>query len=319
MTQDQCLGFGWADVLHPEDREESLAEWKRCAVTGKFWDRVHRFLGRDGDWQHVLARGVPIRGENGETVCWAGINLDVQREKEFESALQQSNRELRRSNADLEQFAYAASHDLQEPMRNVAIFSQLLSDHLSGTVDKEGAKYLSIVVNSARRMQLLIKDLLAYTRATGREEGVEEMTDAQEVFDSIICDLRQPIRDCEAVITCDELPRVRVLKVHVQQLLQNLLSNALKYRSSEPPKIHIQANTHGSEWLFSIRDNGIGIDPKYAEQIFGIFKRLHNTDEYPGTGIGLAICQKIVERYGGRIWVESELGQGAEFFLTLPA
>ena len=319
LTQEECAGFGWAKALHPEEREQTLSDWKRCAASGTFWDRVHRFRGREGNWHHVLARGVPIRGERGEILCWAGINLDVQREKEVERALQDSNRALRRSNADLEQFAYAASHDLQEPLRNVAIFTQLLSDHFANNLDAQGGEFLSMIVNSAQRMQLLIKDLLAYTRATNRDEQVEEPVDAQPVLDSLLFDLRHLIRDHQAVITCDPLPAVRVHKVHLQQLFQNLLSNAMKYRAETPPRVHIRANPCAAHWLFSVKDNGIGIDPKYAEQIFGVFKRLHSSDQYPGTGIGLAICQKIVERYGGRIWVQSELGKGAEFLMTLPA
>jgi PAS domain S-box-containing protein len=320
MSQEDCMGFGWGQVLHPDERDQTLEAWKQCAAAGAFWDRVHRFRTQDGGWRHVLARGVPIRGERGEVLCWAGINLDIQREKEVESALQQSNQALRRSNTDLEQFAYAASHDLQEPLRNIAIFSQLLNDRFAGMVDSEGEEFVSLIVSSAKRMQLLIKDLLAYTRATSRdeEEEVHEAIDAQAVLDTLLFDLRHLIRDHSALVSCDPLPAVRVHQVHLQQLFQNLLSNAIKYRSSEPPVIHIGAHPCGKEWLFSIQDNGIGIDPKYAEQIFGIFKRLHNSDEYPGTGIGLAICQKIVERYGGRIWVESELGKGSVFKCTLP-
>jgi light-regulated signal transduction histidine kinase (bacteriophytochrome) len=177
---------------------------------------------------------------------------------------------------------------------------------------------MSIIVNSAKRMQLLIKDLLTYTRATKREEEVRDVTDAEIILRKVLCDLRRLVSEHEASITFDSLPQLRMHEVHLQQLFQNLLGNAIKYQSAQPPRMHISA-TMGSEWLFSVQDNGIGIDPQYASQIFGVFKRLHNSEEYPGTGIGLAICQKIVERYGGRIWVESELGKGATFFFTLPA
>jgi PAS domain S-box-containing protein len=316
-TQEQCAGFGWAEVLHPEDVEATLATWKCSTETGTFWDRSHRFLGCDRKWHHVLARGVPIRNEEGEVLCWAGINLDIGREKEAERALHESNQALRRSNADLEQFAYAASHDLQEPLRNVAIFTQLLKDQYEERLDGQATEFISLVVNSAKRMQLLIKDLLAYTRATGREEEVTEYADAHSVLDKVLLDLRLQINEHHAEIVCDELPRVRMHEVHLQQLLQNLLSNAIKYRSGKRLRVHISAVRNG-QWVFSVGDNGIGLDPRYAEQIFGVFKRLHNSEEYPGTGIGLAICQKIVERYGGRIWVESAVGNGATFFFTLP-
>jgi light-regulated signal transduction histidine kinase (bacteriophytochrome) len=166
-------------------------------------------------------------------------------------------------------------------------------------------------------MQLPIKDLLAYTRATNREEEVAESLDAHAVLEKVLLDLRPQINQYQAEIVCDELPRVRIHEMHPHRLLQNLLSNAIKYRSRRRPHVQISAVRNG-QWTFSVRDNGIGIDRRYAEQSFGVFKHLHNSEEYPGTGIGLAICERIVERYGGRIWVESEVGKGATFFFTLP-
>jgi PAS domain S-box-containing protein len=317
FTQEQCSDFGWSTVLHPDDAEDAMASWKLCVANGACWDHTHRVRGCDGQWHYVLARGVPIRNEAGDTLCWAGINLDIGRHKEVERALHESNQALRRSNADLEQFAYAASHDLQEPLRNVAIFTQLLRDHYSHQFDAQAAEFITIIVAAAKRMELLIKDLLAYTRATSLEEDTHSCTDAQAVIDRLLDDLQPLIKSTRASITCDPLPEVRIHEVHLLQLFQNLLSNAIKYRSEEPPRVHISA-TCDSQWTFSVEDNGIGLDPKYAGQIFGIFKRLHNSDQYPGTGIGLAICQKIVERYGGRIWVESEVGKGAAFHFTLP-
>ncbi len=317
LTQEQCAGFGWCGVLHPDDTEETLASWKLSVASGAFWDHTHRYRGRDSVWHYVLARGVPIRSDDGETLCWAGINLDIAREKQVESALHESNQALRRSNADLEQFAYAASHDLQEPLRNVAIFTQLLKDQCLQNLDSQAAEFISIIVASAKRMELLIKDLLAYTRATSLEDDHHDSIDAQTVLDNVVCGLQPLIAEQHASVTSDPLPRVRIHEVHLQQLFQNLLSNAIKYRSDVPPRVHITAS-RDAVWQFSVQDNGIGLDPKYASQIFGIFKRLHNSTEYPGTGIGLAICQKIVERYGGRIWVESALGQGATFRFTLP-
>ena len=236
--------------------------------------------------------------------------MDIGRQKEVEQA-------LRRSNADLEQFAYAASHDLQEPLRNVAIFTQLLKDHYSHQFDPQAVEFISFIVAAAKRMELLIKDLLAYTRATSLEEDIHADTDAQAVLEKVLVDLQPAIDSARASITFDSLPKVQIHEVHLRQLFQNLLSNAMKYRSNDSPRVHISA-ARDSHWIFSVQDNGIGLDPKYASQIFGIFKRLHNSEQYPGTGIGLAICQKIVERYGGHIWVNSELGKGATFRFTLP-
>lgn len=317
LTQEQCSGFGWCAALHLDDEDETRASWQSCVANGTTWDHTHRYLGRDGGWHYVLARGVPIRDEEGEVFYWAGINLDIAREKQVENALHESNQALRRSNADLEQFAYAASHDLQEPLRNVAIFTELLKTQYSRELGPEAAEFTSIIVSSARRMEILIKDLLAYTRATSHDLDGSDITDAQTVLASVLADLQPSIAQHGAVITADPLPAVRIHQVHLQQLFQNLLSNALKYRGQERPSVHIGV-CKTSEWIFSVRDNGIGLDPKYSGQIFGIFKRLHNSEDYPGTGIGLAICQKIVERYGGRIWVESALGQGSTFRFSLP-
>ena len=229
----------------------------------------------------------------------------------------ESNESLRRSNADLEQFAYASSHDLREPLRNVSIYSQLLAETCAPQLDGQGLDFLSMIVASAGRMEMLIHDLLAYTRVETVEECCE-CVDANVVLRRVIGDLGGAIQSSGATVTSGRLPALRVHEVHLRQLFQNLIGNAIKYRGAAPPRIRVSACPH-SGWVFSVTDNGIGIEPEYAQQIFGIFKRLHSNAQYPGTGIGLAICQKIVERYGGKIWVESELGEGATFRFTLPA
>ncbi len=226
---------------------------------------------------------------------------------------------LTRLNADLEQFAHSASHDLQEPLRNVAIYSELLSRRYASAIDGSGLQFLEHVRSGALRMQSLVHDLLSYTQAASLHEDVSEPRDAGLAFEEVLSNLRASIAQSGACITCDPLPAVRVLAVHLQQLLQNLIGNAIKYRSEEPPRIHVSAKKRDGYWLFSVEDNGIGIDPESKEQIFGIFKRLHTNDKYSGTGIGLAICQRIAERYRGRIWVESEPGRGSTFFFTIPA
>jgi signal transduction histidine kinase len=225
--------------------------------------------------------------------------------------------ELARANSDLQQFAYSASHDLQEPLRVVALYSQLLHRRYSGQLDSAAEEYIGYISRGARQLEQLIKDLLTYTQTSGAGDHTQGVTDINLVLEQVLRSLHLQIRDQSCTVTADSLPNVRAHDVHVQQLLQNLIANAIRYRGDLPPKIHVAAERNGNYWTLSVRDNGIGVDPQYAKQIFGIFKRLHG-QKYPGTGIGLAICQKIVEGYGGSIWVESQEGRGATFRFTLP-
>jgi len=232
-------------------------------------------------------------------------------------ALEESIDELARSNADLQQFAYVASHDLKEPLRMVASYTQLLARRYKGKLDSDADEFIRYAVDGANRMQWLINDLLAYSRVTVQDKVFEEV-DCNGVLGEVLSDLRVAVEESRAVVTCDPLPTVMADRVQLGQLFQNLIGNAIKFHGEEPPRVHVSAERRLNEWLFSIRDNGVGVDPEYAERIFVIFQRLHNRGEYPGTGIGLAICKKIVERHGGRIWVVSQTGQGATFHFTLP-
>lgn len=240
-----------------------------------------------------------------------------QRVAERTRELLQSNEALRQSNDDLNQFAYAASHDLQEPLRMVALYSQMLQRKYGDQLGPEADQFISYVVGGARRMEMLLKDLLAYSQTGSPNEGPAQPVDVGQAMQKVLPNLQASIEQNAAVVTWDALPMVHAHEVRVVQLMQNLIGNAIKYRSAAPPRVHISAEPDGGSWMFSVQDNGIGIDPEYAQQIFGIFKRLHGQN-YPGTGIGLAICQRIVERYGGRIWVESEVGNGSRFRFTLP-
>jgi light-regulated signal transduction histidine kinase (bacteriophytochrome) len=240
-----------------------------------------------------------------------------------QTALQERAQELARANADLEQFAYSATHDLKEPLRVISLYSQLLHRKYAGRLDQDAEQFIDYLFRAAHQMEQLITDLLAYTR-TANVNKVDEArtdearTDVNAVLATVLATLELQIRECRCRLTVEPLPTVRAHEVHVQQLFQNLIGNSLKYRSDHDPQIQVSAEPKNGDWLFTVRDNGIGIDPQYTRQIFGIFKRLHG-QKYPGTGIGLAICQRIVEGYGGRIWVESQLGQGAAFRFTLPA
>jgi signal transduction histidine kinase len=241
------------------------------------------------------------------------------RAEEALTALQHANEELRRANADLEQFAYSASHDLQEPLRMVSIYSELLKKRFAEKLGPEGDEFIHYTVEGAIRMEHLVRDLLAYTSASANTDGAGPPARVRDAVDEAVASLRAAIIETGATVTSSDLPTLGgIQRVHLEQVFQNLISNALKYRSHKPPVIHISAELSDGEWLFSVADNGIGIDPRYRDLIFGIFKRLHTAREYPGTGIGLAICQKIVERAGGRIWVDSQPGLGSTFRFTIP-
>jgi signal transduction histidine kinase len=224
---------------------------------------------------------------------------------------------LRRANSDLEQFAFSASHDLQEPLRMVSTFSQLLQMKYAGKLDQQADTIIGHCVEGATRMGRMIWDLLEYTRAASISETLPDRVSLEGALEEALRNLQASIEESQASVTHDPLPDLEVEAVHLQQIFQNLVSNAIKYRSAQPPRIHIGAVLTGGVWEFSVQDNGIGIEPRYKDQVFGLFKRLHSRSRYSGTGLGLAICKKLVERYGGRIWVESQLGAGSTFFFTL--
>jgi len=234
------------------------------------------------------------------------------------TALELRLSELVQANADLEQFAYSASHDLLEPLRMVSIFTQMLQKEYGGKLDGQADEYIGHAVAGARRMETLIRGLRSYMSIASTDQPLP-LTDAGVVLRRCLTNLQPIIEESHANIETGPLPTVPVHEVHLEQLFQNLIGNALKYRAENPPSIRISAERDNSAWVFAVRDNGIGIDKAYAEQIFGVFKRLHRNDEYDGAGIGLAICQRIVERYEGRIWVESTLGQGSTFYFSLPS
>ena len=281
-------------------------------------------------FDEILRTGEPVRGERG--LLTQGRVLDLysfRLEDETKrrigviftdvTARKRAEAELLRANQDLQQFAYSASHDLQEPLRGVKIYSELLVRQLGDRLEGDTREFLNFVISGASRMEMLVRDLLAYTQA-GRVDPPETFEDAGEALKGALANLDGAIRASGAQVSSERLPSVPVHATQLQQLFQNLVGNAVKYRRPEPPPVvKISARRDGESWLFSVSDNGLGIEAEYKERIFGLFKRLHTGDEYSGTGIGLVICQRIVERYHGRIWVESEVGKGSTFNFTLPA
>lgn len=255
-------------------------------------------------------------------VIWWGVNslhrMDSKR-RQAEQQLQQTAAKLARSNADLEQFAYVTSHDLKEPLRAISGSVQVLQERYRDHLDPGAEEVIRHTVDGANRMQTLIDDLLTYSRLTTREAPLTPVN-TEEVVEEALSNLELSLKESRAIVTRDVLPVLRADRTQMLQVFQNLISNAIKYRSQRTPKIHIglEDRPQSGEWLFSVRDNGIGIAPQYADRIFRIFQRLHTRKEYSGTGIGLAVCKKIIERHGGRIWVESELEEGSTFYFTLP-
>ncbi len=280
-------------------------------------DHVH--YGRQGEKIYAEVSASPIKDENGKVVQVVHVSRDITDRKRAQEERERLLSDLARSNKELEQFAYVASHDLQEPLRMVAGYMQLLEKKYKGRLDEKADKYVHFAVDGAERMQKLIEGLLAYSRITRRESELMPV-DANKVFLAAVSNLSASIRQGNAAVTKDDLPEVLGDETLLVQLFQNLIGNAIKYRRPDAlPRVHISAKKEGSDYIFSVRDNGIGIEPEYFDRVFQIFQRLHTQSEYPGTGIGLAICKRIVERHRGRIWIESVAGRGATFFFTVPA
>jgi PAS domain S-box-containing protein len=304
------------DAIHPDDKEEVVQALEQ-RLEGVPFDKEHRIIHLNGSVRWVLSRIFPVRNEAGEVYRWASIMEDITERKRSEEELSQTLEELKSSNAELEQFAYVASHDLQEPLRGIAGLAQLLEFRYQGQLDDKANEYIDHIVEGTQRMQTLINDLLAYSRVGRRGEAIRP-TEAETALKAALANLNAAILEYGATVINESLPAVRADATQLVQLFQNLIGNAIKFRAERPPRIHVGVTDAGDFWQFWVRDNGIGIEPQYFERIFLVFQRLHTRREYKGTGIGLAICKKIIERHGGQIWVESQVGQGSTFYFTFP-
>ena len=313
LPYEALEGVRWTAVIHPEDLPGMAELWQRSLRSGYLFEAEARYRRYDGVYRWCLVRATAILDEQGRVVRWFGTSTDVHEQKRLEV-------DLRRANRDLESFAFTASHDLQEPLRNVAIYGQLFKKRYGTEVDALALEYLGYMIEGVQRMSELVRDLLAYTQAGDLDSDTLPVVSAESVLEKVLLDLRLVLITSRAVITHDPLPLISMKEVHLHAIFQNLIANALKYaKDGLSPVIHVSAALEDAHWQFAVKDNGIGMSPEYHEKVFGIFKRLHaKGSKYSGTGIGLAICQKTIERYEGRIWVDSTLGEGSTFYFTVP-
>lgn len=279
-------------------------------------DKVIDIISSDGTRRTIMNSAIPIFNDYKTVESVILVNQDITKLMQDEEKLRKTLTELERSNRELEQYAYVASHDLQEPLRMVASFTQLLSKKYHDKLDKTADEYINFAVEGAKRMQSIIRDLLEFSRTSS--DSNLEVVNCNTALDKALKGLEPEINESCAFIRRENLPVIQAKTGQIVQLFENLISNAIKFRGDKAPEIHIGCSPGQTEWRFMVKDNGIGIDPQFSQRIFSIFQRLHDRSEYPGTGIGLALCKKIVENFGGRIWVESEPGEGSTFYFTIP-
>jgi PAS domain S-box-containing protein len=325
FTADEMIGQSILTIFPPgrSDELSSILDRLRRGTRIEHYQTVRRT--KTGEFLNVSLTISPMQDLLGRITGASTISRDIteqvraaDRLARLNADLQRSNETLALTNQDLERFAFIASHDLQEPLRMITAYSQLLISSYPGQFDKDASMFVGNIVEGTRRMRELLADLLAYTEVRAGDEEPLELVDLNEVIDGVLENLKTAIDENEAQVTVGPMPKLRAHRGHLESLFQNLIGNALKYRGDQPPRIHVSVEKVNSTLRFSVKDNGMGIDSAYHQQIFEVFKRLHGK-KIPGTGVGLAICQRIVERYGGRIWVESQPGQGATFLFTLPS
>jgi PAS domain S-box-containing protein len=312
---EQMQERGWHVVQDPQFAWTVREQWKLCIAGGKPFEAVYPLRGADGVFRPFLTRVQPVFGPDGKIDRWFGTNTDISAERKTQEELQKANRML-------EEYAFASAHDLQEPLRMVNINIDLLMQELHGRLTGDALEYAELAKAAVKQMDRLIRDLLQFSRATNysaRDESSVSTVDLNKSLQRALTAVSARITETRANITAAELPVVNGDETQMAQVLQNLLANSLKYKKAqEAPRINISASKVEREWVICVQDNGIGFEPQYAQRIFGLFKRLHR-EEYEGTGLGLAICQRIVERFGGRVWAESQLGMGSRFYFALHA
>jgi PAS domain S-box-containing protein len=310
---DPTAEASWESIIHPDDRQMWRDTWSQSVRNGSPCEILYRLFDRHTDsYRWFLGRALPAHDDDGYIIGWYGTCTDIDNHKRVEDA-------LRRANQDLEQFAYSASHDLREPLRTISIFGELLARRYADSLQAQALEYLTYITSAARRMDALVTALRAYTTTADLRPLESPFADAGAAVTEAIANLDALIREHRAEITVAELPTLPMHYHHLVQLFQNLLANGIRYhQAGKPPRVRISAIEHATAWEFAVQDQGIGIAPEYHTRIFGIFKRLHTAQEFPGTGVGLAICKKIIEMNSGSIKVTSDLGAGSTFHVIIP-
>jgi PAS domain S-box-containing protein len=320
-SRDELVGQKVKNIIPEGFAERLIADGTRSAADALGQQQIGTGIelsGRRKDGSEFPLEIMLSPLESAEGILVTAAIRDITERKKSEEHLVKMVGDLKRSNEELQQFAYVSSHDLQEPLRMVASYTQLLARRYKGRLDSDADEFIAYAVDGCNRMQGLIQDLLAYSRAGTNVKALCEVS-GEDALQGALTNLRITIEQSGAVVSHDSLPAIRTDETQLTQVFQNLVGNAIKYRSAEVPRVHVSAAKNGGhEWIFSVRDNGLGIAPQYSERIFILFQRLHGRNEFEGTGIGLAICKKILERLGGRIWVESHPGKGSTFYFALP-
>ena len=316
-TLEQERGSGWTGGVHPDDVQPCVQAFLAAFSARQDFQVEYRLRRFDGVYRWLFEIGVPRFTPDGEFAGYLGSCIDITERKQVEESLLRQTVELQQATEDLQQFARVAAHDLQEPLRMVTSYVQLLAQRYKGELGSDADEYIGFAIDGAKRLQRLILDLLAYYEVGTRKQEFT-VVNGDTALTNALVDLRGLITETGAVITNDSLPSVWGDAGMIQLLFRNLIDNSIKFRRPESPRIHISARQETSEWFFSVRDNGIGMDPQYVDRVFKVFQRLHTRESYPKPGVGLAMCQKIVERHGGRIWIDSAQAQGTTVFFTLP-
>ncbi|MGB6873012.1 MAG: ATP-binding protein [Dehalococcoidia bacterium] len=312
--EDELIGRRSLGFVHPEDRNTVKGSAERMLKGDHSLGYEYRIVTKQAKIKWVMETVVPIYYRRKRATL--GSLIDVTERKQMEESLKQITDETQRSNTELEQFAYVISHDLQEPLRMVSSYTQLLAKRYSSKLDADADEFIAYAVDGAKRMQVLLHDLLEYSRVGTRGKPFS-LVNCEHIVEQAMANLKIAIEECGASVSYDVLPTIIGDEGQLLRLFQNLIGNAIKFRREETPEVHISAQRRNNMVTFSVKDNGIGIDPKHSQSIFEIFRRLHTRDEYPGTGMGLAICKKIVERHGGHISVQSQAGQGSTFYFSV--
>ena len=315
---EEVVGKTPFDMMPPDEAEQLTATFREIVSRGEPFTRLENAnLHKDGHRVILETSGVPIFDAEGNLQGYRGVDRDVTKPKEDEAKLKRTMANLEQSNRDLEQFAYSASHDLQEPLRMLGSYLQALEAGYGDGLDQPARDYISLSIDAGKRMQQLINALLAYAHVGTRGRQFQTVA-TNTVVDQVIVDLQAMINGSGAEVTRDELPSITADPTLLAQLFQNLIGNAIKFHGDRPPEVHVRGESSSRRWVFSVRDNGIGIDQKHLDRIFAVFERLHSSDKYPGTGIGLAICKRVVQHHGGRIWCESTPQEGTTFHFSIP-